>query len=351
MVSATSTMTTGAFMPSTSRVESTDATVTSTPPDVKYEPLVERSPTDKPWDDQRSSADRVMEIYADAEPGRYQRLADRMVECSGWLTFGDVVDRETGELRLRLKNARFCRVRHCPVCQWRRGLMWKARFYEALPSIVQTHPGGRWLMLTLTVRNCAVEDLRATLGAMNQAWGRFVKRKEFADVVGWVRTTEVTRGADGSAHPHFHILLQVKSTFFKTGHYVKHEQWRDAWKASARLSYDPMVEVHAVRDAKGKTVSNANVETMRGAVAEVLKYAVKPSDMQADAAWFLTLTDQVHRLRFIACGGTLKDVFREETSESDLLVQDEDAAPDPDELRTLTYHWSPTVGHYRRKVG
>ncbi|HDR9284863.1 TPA: protein rep, partial [Burkholderia vietnamiensis] len=269
-----------------SACESTDTTLHSQPAEVKSELLVERSPGDKPWDENRASADRVTAIYADAEPAKFQRLADRMVECSGWLTFGDVVDRETGELRLRLKNARFCRVRHCPVCQWRRSLMWKAKFYEALPAIVANHPGGRWIMLTLTVRNCPVEDLRETLASMNKAWHRFVKRKEFADVLGWVRTTEVTRGADGSAHPHFHILAQVKSTFFKPGHYVKHEGWRAAWRDAARLAYDPMVEVHAVRDAKGKTVSNANVETMRGAVAEVLKYAVKPADMEADAAWF-----------------------------------------------------------------
>lgn len=337
-------------MPSTSRVESTSCIVTSTPPDVKYEPLVERSPDDKPWDTQRASTDRVTAIYADAEPEKFQRLSARMVECSGWLTFGDVMDRETGELRLRLKNARFCRVRHCPVCQWRRSLMWKARFYEALPDLVASQPGGRWIMLTLTVRNCAVEDLRETLGIMNKAWGRFVKRKEFADVTGWVRTTEVTRGADGSAHPHFHILAQVKSTFFNQGHYVKHEQWRAAWRDAARLPYDPMVEVHAVRDKGGKTVSNANVETMRKAVAEVLKYAVKPADMEADAHWFLTLTDQVHRLRFVACGGVLKDVFKEEEKESDLLVQDDAPEADPDELRTLTYHWSPKAGHYRRKL-
>ncbi|WP_170869787.1 protein rep, partial [Shigella sonnei] len=27
--------------------------------------------------------------------------------------------------RLRLREAHFCRVRHCPVCQWRRSLMWQ----------------------------------------------------------------------------------------------------------------------------------------------------------------------------------------------------------------------------------
>ncbi|MDI4746156.1 protein rep, partial [Salmonella enterica subsp. enterica serovar Kentucky] len=34
-------------------------------------------------------------------------------------------------------------------------------------------------------------------------------RKEFKPVQGWIRTTEVTRGRDGSAHPHFHTLMMV----------------------------------------------------------------------------------------------------------------------------------------------
>jgi hypothetical protein len=29
-----------------------------------------------------------------------------------------------------LSASRFCRVRTCPVCQWRRSLMWKAKAYQ-----------------------------------------------------------------------------------------------------------------------------------------------------------------------------------------------------------------------------
>ncbi|MFZ5063913.1 protein rep, partial [Escherichia coli] len=78
---------------------------------------------------------------------------------------------------------------HCPVCQWRRSLMWQARFYQSLPSIQQEQPKARWLFLTLTVRNCKVSELGDTLTAMNSAWNRLRLRKEFKPVLGWVRTT------------------------------------------------------------------------------------------------------------------------------------------------------------------
>ena len=45
---------------------------------------------------------------------------------------------------------------------------------------------------------------------------------------------------------------------------------------------------------------------MRGAVAETLKYSTKPADMVADPEWFLELTRQTHKRRFVATGGALR---------------------------------------------
>ncbi|WP_181880031.1 protein rep, partial [Escherichia coli] len=78
--------------------------------------------------------DSVGGIYRSA--AEFERYAERMASCSGLLRFGWSTLMETGEARLRLRSAQFCRVRHCPVCQWRRTLMWQARFYQALPKIV-----------------------------------------------------------------------------------------------------------------------------------------------------------------------------------------------------------------------
>ena len=91
---------------------------------------------------------------------------------------------------------------------------------EALPDVASPflpvpaayrggYPNARWMFLTLTVRNCAIEELGETLSRMNTAFQRLKDRKEFRPVQGWIRTTEVTRGSDGSAHPHFHTLMMV----------------------------------------------------------------------------------------------------------------------------------------------
>ena len=79
--------------------------------------LSDYSPRDAVWDTQRTLTDSVGGIYQTA--AEFERYALRMASCSGLLRFGWSTIMETGETRLRLRSAQFCRVRHCPVCQWK----------------------------------------------------------------------------------------------------------------------------------------------------------------------------------------------------------------------------------------
>jgi plasmid rolling circle replication initiator protein Rep len=300
--------------------------------------LTDYSPGDKPWDVHRAQAQAVEGVYLGTV---FDSLAGRMQHCSGYLGFGWQADPETGESRLRLRAARFCRVRHCPVCQWRRSMMWQARFLKALPAIEQAHPSARWLFLTLTVRNMPVQELRQSLQEMNRAWNRLRLRHEFvSNVQGWIRTTEVTRGRDDSAHPHFHCLLMVRPSYFGKG-YVTQSRWADLWRECARLDYQPSVHITAVKPKPGMSES-----PMRRAVYETLKYSVTPEDMM-DREWLLELTKQVHRLRFIASGGALKNVLREadESDEDLMLAEDGEGVGDPE----LFFDWRRAVKRYVKR--
>jgi hypothetical protein len=226
--------------------------------------------------------------------------------------------------------------------------MWQARFLKALPVIEASYPKARWLFLTLTVRNVPITELRQSLQEMNRAWQRLIKRKEFGAVLGWIRTTEVTRGKDGSAHPHFHCLLMVRSSYFSGVSYVKQERWVDLWRECARLDYRPSVRIQTVKP-KGGTKPGGTESPLRWAVAETLKYSVKPEDMM-DRDWLLELTRQVFKLRFVASGGVLKDILREaEETERDLLRAD-DRADDGEDSEggepTLFFDWRRDIKRY-----
>ncbi|ECR5117011.1 Replication protein [Salmonella enterica] len=306
--------------------------------------LSDYSPQDASWDTQRAFTDSVGGIYQTA--AEFERYAQRMASCSGLLRFGWSTLIETGETRLRLRSAQFCRVRHCPVCQWRRTLMWQARFYQALPKIVVQFPSSRWLFLTLTVRNCAISELGETLTAMNAAFKRMEKRKELSPLQGWIRATEVTRGKDGSAHPHFHCLLMVPPSWF-TRDYVKQARWVELWRDCLRVNYEPNVDIRTVKTKAGEAVANV-AEQLQSAVAETLKYSVKPEDMANDPDWFLELTRQLHKRRFISTGGALKNVLQldRETNE-DLVIADEMGDGTDDGKRTA-FVWDSGKRRYRR---
>ncbi|MDI8083623.1 protein rep, partial [Salmonella enterica subsp. enterica serovar Kentucky] len=47
----------------------------------------------------------------------------------------------------------------------------------------------------------------------------------------------------------------------------------------------------------------------------------KPADMVADPEWFLELTRQTHKRRFVATGGALKDVLKlEQETDQDMYL-------------------------------
>ncbi len=284
-------------------------------PDVEY--LSDLSPGDKPWDTHKWESTRIAALYQGTV---YDKISSRITQCSGLLSFCRTEHRDTGERRIKLKACRFCRARHCPICQWRRALMWIARFLKALPRIEADYPTVRWIFITLTVKNCGLTELRETIGAMNAAWKRLSVRKQFP-LIGFARALEVTKGKDGSAHPHFHVLGMVQSGYFKGKCYLSQADWTTLWQECLQVEYTPVVHVQAVKP--NKKFGN---DAVRAAIAETFKYTVKPSDLlgkgsDVDREWLVELTSQLHKTRAITLGGVLKN-YLSEAEPDDLIGED-----------------------------
>ena len=294
--------------------------------------LSDLSQRDKPWDKHRGNADKVSSHYSGSE---FQSYSDRVFKCSEFLDFKLTPDEAKGLLRLKLNTTWFCRVRHCPVCQWRRSLMWKSKAYKVLPKIVEIYPTHRWLFLTLTVRNCPIDQLKDTLGWMHESFKRMTKLKDFP-AIGWLKSTEVTRGKDGSAHPHFHCLLMVPSGYFAGKNYMKQSEWVDMWRRSLRIDYNPVLDVQAIKRGTSPT----------SLVPELLKYCTKESDLVADRDWFLELTRQMHKTRTIATGGVLKEYLKELEQEPDDLIGKDETETGEDEGH-LYFGWKRSQKKYK----
>jgi len=303
------------------------------------------SPKDKPWDRHRGEADDVREVYAGSPIRRHNRYAERVTNCSQILEFARDPPKKNTPSKLKLKNAWFCRVRHCPVCQWRRSLCWQAKVYQALPRLVKDFPNTRFLFMTLTIRNCKVTELRTTLDLMRKAWERLTKLRCWPGM-GWVRSVEITRGKDGSAHPHYHCLLMVRPMYFQSG-YLHQREWSLLWQQCLRIDYAPVVDIRVVvPDHKPDRRKTPGPCDIWGAVVEILKYSVKPSDMVKDHKWFLTLVDQVWKTKAVVIGGVFKRYLREREQE-DLMSEPGEETP-ISEAERLFFGWKQEVRKYRR---
>lgn len=256
-----------------------------------------------PWHVHKTAAQAVATVLMLNHPD----VGARMHSCADRLTFRrDWQDPDdAGRGRLHLAHACFCRARLCPMCQWRRSLKMHGQVRAVVERLAaDRRAAGRnpydYSLLTLTVRNCDAADLSATLDQLQQGWQRLLRRKAVKVAVqGYVRAVEITYNRQtGQYHPHIHALLCVNHSYFTSRKYIPQRQWAALWRDCAKLDYAPQVDV---RKAKGDAKS----------IAEVTKYATKPSDyiipsdVDQMAAVLDTLFCSCSKRRFAGWGGVM----------------------------------------------
>ena len=113
------------------------------------------------------------------------------------------------------RHAWWGRIKHCnrhwvcPTCCEKTS----AKRADELDRLMRGDPGGRWQMLTLTLRHHAGEGLAAVIDRLMHAWRhvrahRRVRRIMSARVTASVRALEITWGSSGW-HPHIHLLWRT----------------------------------------------------------------------------------------------------------------------------------------------
>ena len=369
------------------------------------------SEKDSRFDDHKLSADKISELYGHvSEDGllgfmcgsrlvSFQAYADKISMCGNYLYF------KQKQAGLKLDRANFCKVPHCPMCQWRRSLKWRAKFLKILPEVQELYPTHRWIFLTLTIKNCELDSLRETIRLLNQAFNRLSKRAKFP-MDGYVKSIEVTRAWDcydgftgeflgrhgtkwvyqyqkehntairveptTEVHPHLHVVGLVPSSYFGGKYYIKHSEWRELWRQSLRVEYDPMVNIKTVKCRKNKKLiptpeefsndEKSDDSGMIAAICETLKYTVKEQDMigegcdddDANSTWLKKITEQLYKSRKVEYRGVLKEIgkrLEEEASDDDLIHINNDADQDIDieddeNCPTVIYRWEKAIGRY-----
>ena len=321
--------------------------------DIKF--LSKRSEKDRSWDEKKYNNQLLEKMFSVLNPNfhreffeRFKKYPERFRGCSDYLSFAVRAELETGLEILKLVDAQFCRIRHCPICQARLSMRWIAKFHQIMPALLKDFPQTQFILLTLTVPNCEIKNLKTTIQEMNKGWDRLSKRKFFKDkILGFIRATEVTKNHDTKkAHPHFHILLHVRNSYFNGRNLVTRNEWKQFWRECMRDETITQVDVRKVRESKKKTKK----ENLIGGALEVVKYATKQSNIADEPLWFFEFCVQVDRLRFMATGGTLRELMAD-LDKDDLLNIEEEITKEenlsPDLGERIVFKWDRKKNYKR----
>lgn len=289
----------------------------------------------------------------------YGKKAEKVCDCAECLAFRR--DNETG--RLRLYQAYFCKVRLCPMCAWRRSL--KIAYHNKLiveEANRQYRPA--WIFLTLTVKNVEGDHLKQTITDMMQGFRKlFQYKKVKSGTLGFFRALEITKNhEENTYHPHFHVLIPVKRSYFTGKSYIKQAEWTSLWKRAMKLDYTPIVHVQRVKGKKGidaeaieKEVREAMEE--QKAILEISKYPVKDTDVIRGNEVTEENLDTVYYLdgalasrRLIGYGGILKEIHQElnltDAEDGDLIRIEEDEDEVANETFEVMAHWHVGIKNY-----
>lgn len=317
------------------------------------------SSKDSLWDKHKSYSDTLVNFYKDTHHHRY---SERITDCARYLSF-KLTPSPTGEMSLKLNSVYLCHIRHCTVCAWCKQRVWRMRFFEAMPRMVSDHSGLRFLFLTLTVRNVPIEELRDSISHISKAFSKLMKRRKIdKNILGYARALEVTRSKINEAHPHLHILIAVKPGYFSGKNYIKFEEWREMWKESLGVDYEPFINVQTIKPHEDKKHDKDGIIS---SVCEVAKYTVKPSDLlglgeenrssfDENKNWLLELTDQMHGVKQMNLSGIFRQYLREEEPEEEEILksfeEEEEETDCKSEESRLFFQWYKQIKHYARSL-
>lgn len=238
------------------------------------------------------------------------RSFERVYQCAEVLKF---VEQSDGTKKLY--QSYFCKNKLCALCNWRRSMKYSYQASKIVEEAMIRQPKGRFLFLTLTVKNVTGQELNQSMTDILRGFNRLMKYKKIdKNMIGFLRATEVTYSKKlDSYHPHLHVLLMVKPGYFRSkDDYLNQEEWTELWQKAMKLDYTPMVDIRAVKADKGKG--------LKGAILETAKYPVKPFDVTDEKTDFtdqekLQIVDDMltglHRKRQIGFGKLFKEIKKD----------------------------------------
>ena len=252
----------------------------------------------------------------------------------------------------RLKGANFCRLRTCPMCNWRKSLKMFSQANKIANKIIEQNSSTRFLFITFTVKNCEADKLSQTIDMMNKGFKDLTnKNRKLAitnkfknNMLGYIRAMEVTYNQEKNTyHPHIHCIFAVKAQYFTKG-YIKKSDWQYIWGECCNTEYEPIVNVKTVKNSTSK------------AVAEVAKYPIKIDDLvnydneKKAIKALIVFTKVLKGRRLITFGGVFAEARKllklDDIETGDLIHIEDEQKENFQEIKKVLFKFQVKVGCY-----
>lgn len=298
-----------------------------------------KSGKDRNWRGRKILSLKLADIFK--ELGYKESLIERVSTCGDVLRF---IRREDGSLKLY--QAYFCKNKLCPMCNWRRSMKYSYQTSRIIDEAIKQQPKARFLFLTLTVKNVPGIELNNTISQLTQSFDRLFRRaKVKKNLIGYLRSVEVTHNEkENTYHPHIHVLLMVKSSYFSGSgnNYISQKEWGDMWSQSLKVDYIPLVDIRTVKET-GKG--------LKGAILETAKYPTKPIKLDVENKQVVDdLYNGLYRKRQLGYGGLFKEIKKQlqlDDAENGDLVQTSDENDNDLSAGTkIIAYWNATKQNY-----
>lgn len=251
--------------------------------------------------------------YSLSNDAGMQKKVDKLLSCGDWV-HGDIVQDNRGDKHLKITHANFCKVRLCPMCQWRRGAKCQTQMIQTLDHINRKSDFGiRYVFITLTVPNPDGDHLKEKIDQMQEGWKTLTNsyRKMRRSMLGYYRSLEITYNPEADTyHPHFHAIVAVDIDYFNNpDKYIERDELLQAWRDAMDDQTISQVDIRAFK--------GTNLKQMLKSLQETCKYICKPSgllnpdDMDTTARVVETVHLAIERRRLLSFGGIIAKARRE----------------------------------------
>ena len=157
--------------------------------------------------------------------------------------------------RFHYGNLQTCgSVWHCPICATKISEHRRRELVQAVTNWKSSSPAAEVYLLTLTAPHYQHQHIKPVLNGITSALKHFFNSRSVKTIaksinlVGRIRSLEITYGENGW-HPHFHILLFVKSPIEITN---IQQQLLELWKISCVKSGLPEPNHHGLKLDNGE---------------------------------------------------------------------------------------------------